>query len=143
MLKAGILSLSTGAVYRLGTVLVWLGVLTWAPFIFLRMLGEKPPFWWFLPFHLLGVVGGARLRRLARKAMDSQPEKKSLYRLFGHGMIFAGVLVWAPYFYLKYVALQPVDVMNFLPFHLAGVLGGLAVLGLELLVRSAQYSSHS
>ncbi|HAE59063.1 MAG TPA: hypothetical protein DCG54_06020 [Anaerolineae bacterium] len=143
MLKAGNLTLNPTGVYRLGTLLVWLGVLAWAPFIFLRLIGEKPPFWWFLPFHLLGVLGGARLRRLARLVMDSQPEKKSLYRLVGHGMIFFGVLIWVPYFYLKYVALQPVEVMNFLPFHLAGALGGLAVLGLELLVRSAQNSSHN
>lgn len=136
MLKAGNSTLNPAVVYHLGSVLVWLGVLAWAPFIFLRVIGEKPPFWWFLPFHLLGVVGGAHLRRLARKAMDSQPKKRSFYRLFGHGLIFTGVLVWVPYFYLKYMALQPVDVMNFLPFHLLGVLGGLAVLGLEFLLTS-------
>ena len=67
MLKAGNLTLNPAAVYRLGTLLVWLGVLVWA-----------------------------RLRRLARLAMDSQPEKKSLYRLVGHGMIFFGVLIWVP-----------------------------------------------
>ena len=48
-------------------------------------------------------------------------------------MILAGVLAWAPYFYLKYAAQQPVEVMNFLPFHLGGVLGGLAVLGFGFL----------
>jgi hypothetical protein len=48
MLKAWTLRLSAGAVYRLGTVLVWLGVLAWAPFIFLR------------------VLGGANVRRLVR-----------------------------------------------------------------------------
>ncbi len=108
--------------------MVWLGVLVWVPFIFLRVIGEKPPFWWFLPFHLLGVVGGAHLRRLACKSMDAPPAKKSPYRLVGHGMILAGVLVWVPYFCLKYAAQQPLEVMNFLPFHLGGVLGGLAVL---------------
>ena len=28
--------------YRLGTVMIWLGVLTWLPFIVLRIAGEKP-----------------------------------------------------------------------------------------------------
>lgn len=133
MLKAGTLRLSAGAVYRLGTVLVWLGVLTWAPFIFLRVLGEKPPFGWFLPFHLMGVVGGAHLRRLARKAMETTPERKNLFTIVGHALIGVGVLVWAPYFYLKYAQGAAVEVMSFLPFHLAGVLGGLALLGVGLL----------
>ena len=47
--------------YRLGTILIWLGVFTWAPFIFLRAIGEKPVFLLFLPFHLIGVIGGSRL----------------------------------------------------------------------------------
>ena len=44
--------------YRLGNALIWLGVLTWLPFIVLRIAGEKPSLFWFLPFHLVGVVGG-------------------------------------------------------------------------------------
>ena len=44
--------------YRLGTLLLWLGILTWVPFIILRIVGEKPSLFWFLPFHLLGVIGG-------------------------------------------------------------------------------------
>jgi len=135
MLKAGALSLSAGSVYRLGTVLVWLGVLAWAPFIFLRVISEKPPFWWFLPFHLIGVVGGSHLRRLARKAMESPPERKNLFSIVGHTLIWAGVLVWAPYFYLKYAQAATVEAINFLPFHLAGVFGGLTLLGVNLLQR--------
>ena len=45
----------------------------------------------------------------------------------GKLLIFAGILVWAPYFYLK-ATQQPVEVMDYLPFHLAGVLGGVVVL---------------
>ena len=48
--------------YRLGNMLIWLGVLTWVPFIVLRIAGEKPSLLWYLPFHLLGVIGGSRLR---------------------------------------------------------------------------------
>jgi hypothetical protein len=47
--------------------------------------------------------------------------------------MFAGVLVGAPYYYLKIVAQQSVDVMNFLPYHLAGVLGGIVLLAINYL----------
>ena len=116
--------------YRLGNALIWLGVLTWAPFIVLRIAGEKPSLFWYLPFHLFGVIGGSRLRAFARKEMGTPPSKKNLLQVLGHGMILAGILVWAPYFYLKFTAQQPVDVMNFLPYHLTGVLGGIAFLGI-------------
>ena len=120
--------------YRLGTVLVWLGVLTWLPFIVLRLAGEEPSFALFLPFHLLGVIGGSRLRSLARREMGlPAPEKKRL-RVMGHVLIYAGVLVWAPYFYLKLVAQQAVEVMDYLPFHLVGVLGGLFCMALSYLL---------
>jgi hypothetical protein len=86
--------------YRLGTALVWLGVLTWVPFMLLRIAGEKPSLLWFLPFHLAGVMGGSRLRSVARKEMGVDPPKKNLLTRAGHAMSFLGILVWAPYFYL-------------------------------------------
>lgn len=52
------------------------------------------------------------------------PAKKSILHVAGHVMILLGILVWVPYLYLKLVMEQPVEVMNFLPFHLTGVLGG-------------------
>jgi hypothetical protein len=113
--------------YRLGTALIWLGVLTWVPFIILKIAGEKPSFLWYLPFHLIGVIGGSRLRATARKEMDLPPGKTSLLQLTGHGLIYAGILVWAPYFYLK-ATTATVEVMNFLPYHLTGVLGGITLL---------------
>jgi hypothetical protein len=110
--------------YRLGTLLIWLGVFTWAPFIFLRAMGEKPAFMLFLPFHLIGVIGGARLRSLARKELGMLPAKKNNLHMAGHLLILLGILVWAPYLYLKLGLGQPVEVMDFLPYHLTGVLGG-------------------
>ncbi len=110
--------------YRLGTILVWLGVFIWLPFILLRAIGERPIFLWFLPFHLAGVIGGSRIRSLARKEMGLAPSKKNLLRIAGHGMIFLGILVWVPYLYFKLVIGQPVAVMDYLPYHLTGVLGG-------------------
>jgi hypothetical protein len=113
--------------YRLGTILIWLGVFTWAPFIFLRAIGEKPTFLLFLPFHLIGVLGGSRLRSMARRELGMLPNKRNTLHTAGHILILLGILVWAPYLYLKLALGQPVEVMNFLPFHLTGVLGGVVL----------------
>lgn len=120
--------------YRLGNVLIWLGVLTWLPFIVLRVAGEKPSLFLYLPFHLLGVVGGARLRSMARRELNIAPAKKNILELIGHSLIALGILAWAPYFYLKLVTQQPVEVMNFLPFHLSGVVGGVLILLINFLI---------
>ncbi len=120
--------------YRLGAALIWLGVLVWAPFIALRIAGEKPSLFLFLPFHLMGVVGGSRMRSLARRELGLAAPKKNALRTAGHNLIFLGILVWLPYFYLKLLTGQPVDVMNFLPYHLTGVLGGIALLAISYLI---------
>jgi len=120
--------------YRLGIILMWLGVFTWAPFIFLRVIGERPPFLLFLPFHLIGVIGGSRLRSAARKELDMMPPPKNLLHMAGHSLILLGILVWAPYLYLKLVMAQPVEVMQYLPFHLTGVLGGVFLHGLGYMI---------
>lgn len=117
--------------FRLGTALIWLGVLTWAPFILLRIAGEKPSLFLYLPFHLAGVIGGARLRASARREMNVPPPRKNLLRVAGHALIYIGILVWAPYFYLKMFTSMPTEVMDFLPYHLMGILGGVAVLGIS------------
>ncbi len=116
--------------YRMGLILIWLGVLTWAPFILLRIAGEKPSLFWYLPFHLIGVIGGARLRSTARLELGILPEKRNIWRLIGHGLILAGISVWLPYFYLKLVADIPVNVLNYLPFHLSGIFGGILFLAI-------------
>ena len=120
--------------YRLGSVFIWLGVLTWIPFIILRIAAEKPSIFWYLPFHLLGVIGGSRLRIYARKEMGAPPPQKGQLRVIGHGLIYIGILVWAPYFYLKLTTQASVDVMNFLPYHLTGVLGGITLLVIDFLI---------
>jgi hypothetical protein len=87
--------------YRLGSVFIWLGVLVWAPFIILRIMGEQPSMSLYLPIHLLGVMGGSRLRAFARKELGIPKPQKTRLQLLGHGVIWAGILVWAPYYYLK------------------------------------------
>ena len=117
---------------RVGTILIWLGVLTWLPFIVLHVTGQNPSLFLFLPFHLLGVIGGARLRAMARPA---PLPKKNWRRRMAHFLILAGILVWVPYFYLKLVMHQTVDVTQYLPFHLLGIFGGLVLHGIEYFSR--------
>ncbi|HLO17205.1 MAG TPA: hypothetical protein VK206_20395 [Anaerolineales bacterium] len=50
-----------------------------------------------------------------------------MVRIAGHSLIILGILVWAPYLYLKLVMGQAVEVMNYLPYHLTGVLGGVSL----------------
>jgi hypothetical protein len=120
--------------YRLGTILIWLGVFSWAPYIFLRVIGERPAFLLFLPFHLIGVVGGSRLRSIARRELGMNPPKRKALNTVGHILILLGISVWLPYLYLRIVLGQPVDVMDFLPFHLTGVLGGVLLHLLSLVI---------
>lgn len=117
--------------YRLGNVFIWLGVLLWAPFIILRIMGEQPSMSLYLPLHLLGVMGGSRLRAFARKELGIPKPQKTRLQLFGHGLIWFGILVWAPYYYLKIVVGQSVDVMDYLPFHLICVLSGVVLLAVN------------
>lgn len=122
--------------YRVGLALIWTGVLTWLPFILLRTSGSKLSIFWFLPLHLIGVAGGSCLRAKARREMGAAAPKKNVFRTVGHSLIFLGILVWGVYFYLKLVAGQPVDVGDFLPYHLTGILGGIAALGAGYLVNA-------
>ena len=114
--------------YRLANLMIWVGVLTWLPFILLRFAGEKPNIFWFLPFHLIGVVGGSRLKATARRDLGSSAPQKTRLRTLGHILIFTGIMVWVIYFFLKLVAHMPVEVSQFLPFHLTAMLSGVAVL---------------
>lgn len=128
MLTEMLSSLRPSTRERLGQALIWIGILTWAPFLLLRGFGYRPSLLWFLPFHLLGVIGGSRLRAAAREVRGEDPPGRSGLRIVGHGLILLGVAVWLPYFYLKLTVDQPVEVGRFLPFHLTGVLSGVVVL---------------
>jgi hypothetical protein len=120
--------------YRLATALIWVGVLTWIPFIILRTLGQKPSLFWFLPFHLIGVVGGSRLKAAVRREMGAPPTKKTLLRTVGHILVFTGIMVWVVYFSLKLIFHLPVEVGQFLPYHLTAMLSGIVILLVNFLV---------
>jgi len=117
--------------FRLANALIWVGVLTWVPFIAMRLSGAKPNIFWFLPFHLLGVVGGARLKSAARRDLGAGVPKKTRLRSMGHFLIFTGITVWVIYFFLKLALHMPVEAGQFLPFHLTAMLSGVAILFLN------------
>jgi hypothetical protein len=114
--------------FRWGTLLIWVGVLIWTPFIILQIAGKHPSFLLFLPFHLVGVIGGARLRSFARKKLGIPPTKRNPLQIAGSVLIALGIFTWAPYYYLMTFTQTSVKLMNFLPFHLVGVLGGVLLL---------------
>lgn len=48
---------------KAGTILIWLGVLAWAPYFYLdKIVGQDVIITPFLAAHLTGVLGGAALR---------------------------------------------------------------------------------
>ena len=114
--------------YRIANLMIWIGVLAWVPFILLRIGGEKPNIFWFLPFQLLGVVGGSRLKSASRRELGESAPKNTRLRRLGHILVFTGIMVWVVYFFLKLVAHYPVEVGQFLPFHLTAMLSGVAIL---------------
>jgi len=47
----------------LGRVLIWMGVLAWMPYFYLKLIaGTQPPLLPFLIVHLIGVLGGGALK---------------------------------------------------------------------------------
>ena len=122
-------------VYKYGTVLLWLGVLVWAPYFALRIVGESPSLMAFLPFHLVGVVGGARLRKTARKKLGIPVEKRKGYKRLAHWILIASLLVWLPYYGLKLTG-QAVSLNPFLSVHLVGIFGGTGLMAAGGLVEN-------
>ena len=112
----------------LGTILIWLGVLAWAPFLTLAASDQPVSIFPFLAAHLAGVLGGAWLRSSADRAEGAiKVENGQRRRIVSRIMIYLGVLAWVPYFYLEKALGQDVEIGPFLAAHLTGVLGGAAL----------------
>lgn len=109
--------------HRIGTVLLWIGVLVWAPYFALRVAGESPSLLVFLPFHLAGVIGGSRIRAGANRQLGKPREKRKGYKRVAHVLVIASILVWILYYALK-VSGWPVELAPFLVVHLIGILSG-------------------
>lgn len=122
---------------KFGTILIFTGVLVWVPYFVLRIIGESPSLLVFLPFHLLGVVGGARMRTTANKQLGIPVEKRRGYKRIAHLLVIASLLVWIPYYVLK-LAGHPVELNPFLTVHLIGMLSGTGMLGIGATVHYLQ-----
>ncbi len=52
----------------LAKILIWMGVLAWVPYMYLKyILDQHVSIFYFLPFHLTGVLGGGGLKLYLRK----------------------------------------------------------------------------
>ncbi len=121
--------------YKFGTVLLWLGVIIWAPYFVLRIVGESPSLMAFLPFHLVGVIGGERLRKTARKRMGIPLKKRKGYKRLAHWILIASILVWLPYYGLI-LAGRAVSLNPYLTVHLVGIFGGTGLMAAGGLVEN-------
>jgi hypothetical protein len=114
----------------LGTVLIWLGVLAWAPFLGLVSTGREVPILPFLAAHLTGVLGGWWLRNSANRLegrVSATTTRGRRRKMASRILIYLGVLVWAPYLYLERILVLDVEIGPFLAAHLMGVLSGVAL----------------
>lgn len=115
--------------HKYGTALLWAGVLVWVPYFLLRMVGESPSLLMYLPFHLLGVIGGARMRITANKQLGKPVEKRKGYKRVAHYIVIASLFIWIPYYALK-LSGRPVELTPFLIVHLIGIFSGTGLMGI-------------
>jgi len=114
----------------IGTILIWLGALVWAPFLASITSGQEVSIFPFLALHLAGVLAGWWLRASADRmegidrAKDTHGRRR---KIASRILIYLGVLAWAPYFYLDRVLGQETNIAPFLAAHLTGVLSGVAL----------------
>ena len=118
------LKLTPGQLSKIGNTLIWIGVLAWLPFFALRMAGGKPPVMAFLVLHLVGVIGGSRVKKIGVPAPKVRPK----YQVVAHSLIFIGVLMWVPYAYLKVAHPETANVTPYLVLHLSFIFPAIIIL---------------
>jgi hypothetical protein len=118
---------------KIGIIFIWMGVAAWLPFLYLLAVGQHPSIYPFLAVHLVGILGGSRMKALAKK--DKTPRKRHKRQVIGRIMIILGVLAWLPYLYQKELLDMTVEIRPYLSVHLFGVLGGIALLVSVPLIR--------
>jgi len=111
--------------YALGKTLTWLGILAWVPFILLTIGRYSPPILPFLVVHLIGILGGAWIKRSDSQATTPNSfVGKSTSRKLGTILILLGVGVWVVYFTLKNYTAVEVSLAPFLVLRLSAVVPG-------------------
>jgi hypothetical protein len=113
--------------HKFGTFLVILGVLVWVPFFALRIAGETPSMFIYLPFHLAGVIGGGSLRKVANHRLAKPKEGRFYYKWIAHILFVIGLLVWLPYYAQKLNG-SSVELTPYLTAHLIAVLSGTGII---------------
>lgn len=111
---------------QIGRTLVWLGVLTWAPYILLTIAGRSLPILPFLTVHLAGVIGGTKLRRSNISGSSEQARSITpLQQRISNALLLIGSIIWGVYFLMKSSLGEQVEIMPFLIIHLSGIFGGI------------------
>lgn len=110
---------------KVGSILIWLGILSWVPYIILLSLNRDVSVLPFLAAHLTGVLGGNKIRSNTEKqAEDNLSEPLKRRKKLSTILIYLGVAVWLPYIYLSSILQIETEIAPFLALHLTGVLGG-------------------
>jgi hypothetical protein len=125
------------SLHKLGTILVGIGVLVWLPYFMLRIIGKNPEILLYLPFHLLGVIAGGRMRNAANKKLGRFKKKQKSYAFVARLLMVASILVWLPYYGLQ-LAGRTVTVQPYLIVHLSSLFLGAAVMGAGGMVQYIQ-----
>ena len=108
----------------LGTISIWIGLLAWVAYLYLISIGNMVSIWPFLFVHLVGSMGGVKLRGpLPEEQLAIGPRRRKISKV----MIYLGVMVWLPYLYLDKVTGLAVSITPYLTAHLIGVIGGMIV----------------
>lgn len=107
---------------KLGIVLIWLGILAWAPYIYLVTNGRQASIWPYLIVHLGGSFLGGKLYGPAPKDKSLSDTRR---RKISKVLIYLGVMAWLPYIYLTNVAGRSVSITPYLTIHLMGIFGGI------------------
>ena len=113
-----------------GTLVIWVGVLVWLPFMLLAANKLSVSIFPFLVLHLSGVLGGGWLRRSADRLdglVQPASTKGRQRKIASRVLIYLGVLAWLPYLYLAKIVGQEISIGPFLAMHLTGVLSGIAL----------------
>lgn len=113
-----------------GTIIIWLGVLVWAPFILLVTSKQEVTIVPFLALHLSGLLGGWWLRQSADRLegiVQTNSTKGRRRKIASRILIYLGVLAWVPYLYLDKIVGVDMQIGPFLAAHLTGVLSGVAL----------------
>ncbi len=109
----------------LGKVLIWVGVLVWAPFIVASLSGKQASILPYLAIHLPCILAGTWLKKQYKEDGDVEPVTRvSLQKKISNLLIGIGIAIWLPYLLVKNLLNPDLVILPFLIVHLSGIIGG-------------------